>query len=261
MTFSIRQKSFSYIILGVFTMFGIGFLFAKDAKEAWADPVFVEPDKQKVEGVDPQAFKVLFVGNSITRHGVYKELGWNHEAGMAASSEANDYAHITVKLLQKAMPKRKVEFYYGNVNLLINAKEQVKEPLTVLGNNLPKPDLIIVQTGEHEGPNKSNKEVATLYEDKIIKPLVSLKVPILAVGVWYPTDNQPYPAWVKNIDNTYQNICKKYKIDFASVEKYARDPKCRNWGTHDAVKWHPSDAGMNGYATEIMNMFYKMEKK
>lgn len=246
----------SLLSLGIFAVNA-----AADTREKYTDPVFVEPGLQRIETTDPKAYKILFVGNSITRHGVYKEIGWEHEAGMAASAEKNDYAHQTVALLQKEMPERKVEFYYGNVNLLINAPEPVKNVATVFGEKMPKPDLIIIQTGEHEGPKKSAAEVGELYEMKIIRPLAALKVPMLAVGVWYPTENQPYPDWVKRIDAVYREICGKYGIAFASVEMYARNPACRNFGSHPAVKWHPSDAGMTGYANEILKMFQKMELK
>lgn len=38
--------------------------------------------------------KVLFVGNSITRHGPKPDIGWNNDWGMAASSPAHDYVHL-----------------------------------------------------------------------------------------------------------------------------------------------------------------------
>ncbi len=43
------------------------------------------------EGKD---IKVMFVGNSITLHGVLPSIGWNNEWGMAASAKENDYVHI-----------------------------------------------------------------------------------------------------------------------------------------------------------------------
>ena len=45
--------------------------------------------------------KVLFVGNSITLHGVLPEIGWNHRFGMAASSIENDYVHLCMAEIQK----------------------------------------------------------------------------------------------------------------------------------------------------------------
>ena len=45
--------------------------------------------------------KVLFVGNSITRHGVKEDIGWFWDFGMAASSEDKDYVHIVMREINK----------------------------------------------------------------------------------------------------------------------------------------------------------------
>lgn len=45
--------------------------------------------------------RVLFVGNSITRHGVKEEIGWMRDCGMAASCLEKDYVHLVVKGLEK----------------------------------------------------------------------------------------------------------------------------------------------------------------
>ena len=50
---------------------------------------------------DESNVKILFVGNSITLHGILPEIGWNHCFGMAASSRENDYVHVCMKEIQK----------------------------------------------------------------------------------------------------------------------------------------------------------------
>ena len=43
--------------------------------------------------------KVLFLGNSITKHGPKADIDWSGNWGMAASVEANDYVHLVTKAL------------------------------------------------------------------------------------------------------------------------------------------------------------------
>ncbi|MDE6401229.1 MAG: hypothetical protein K2L54_01305, partial [Clostridiales bacterium] len=45
--------------------------------------------------------KILFLGNSITRHGVNKELGWYGDHGMAASCAENDYVHRLISMIER----------------------------------------------------------------------------------------------------------------------------------------------------------------
>ena len=45
--------------------------------------------------------KVLFVGNSITKHAPKPEIGWTNDCGMAASSLDNDYVHLVVKKIKE----------------------------------------------------------------------------------------------------------------------------------------------------------------
>ena len=56
-------------------------------------------------GADNNGLRIMFVGNSITLHGVLKEIGWNNEWGMAASSAENDYVHILISKTKEYDPR------------------------------------------------------------------------------------------------------------------------------------------------------------
>ncbi len=48
--------------------------------------------------------RILFVGNSVTKHGLRPEIGWNRICGMAASDESHDYVHLCVEELKRTNP-------------------------------------------------------------------------------------------------------------------------------------------------------------
>jgi len=58
---------------------------------------FVNPEGRGV--------RVLFVGNSITRHGVAPHIGWNQDWGMAASDISKDYVHILSSKISENDPE------------------------------------------------------------------------------------------------------------------------------------------------------------
>ena len=63
------------------------------AQAQTANPVKITKNGGKI--------RVLFIGNSITRHAPKAELSWYNDCGMAASSEEKDYVHVTIKLLEE----------------------------------------------------------------------------------------------------------------------------------------------------------------
>lgn len=67
-------------------------------------------DKLKHEG--GKGIRILFVGNSITRHEECNSIGWLRDCGMAASSVDKDYVHILEKRVLERFPE--AAFLVGN---------------------------------------------------------------------------------------------------------------------------------------------------
>ena len=78
--------------------------------------------------------KVLFVGNSITKHGVKESIGWTRDCGMAASCEECDYVHIVEKKLKQKYPQLscgilQVAEFERNFDQNFDIKKEYKEAI------------------------------------------------------------------------------------------------------------------------------------
>jgi hypothetical protein len=209
----------------------------------------------------PNAYRILFVGDSITRHGtnpeVLAKLKWDHISGMAASEESKDFAHLLAYRIQEVLPDRKVELYFdgygnGSIGNSPNVAEKVA-PLRGL-----KPNLVVIQLGEHDGPEEGielfkekYQDLVSAFDDLVPRPLV------LCSGPWSPSLNgqSGYGGWSGEIQAAMQQICLKKEIPFASVQDLAEDSSCRGWGENPGVQWHPNDKGQAGYAEKLWKAF------
>jgi len=211
---------------------------------------------------NPKAYRILFVGDSITLHGVGDwtlKMGWDHEAGMAASSAEKDYVHLLATLIQRKLSDRKVEVYYHNYG----GSGATADRLKAIDQVRPvKPHLVVIQLGEHE---KSVADCRSNYRNLLRAFTRFQPTPkIIAVGVWNPNGIGRRTSYDPNgsgaLNNMMKAECAALNIPFASVEKYALDPKCAGWGTHPGVQWHPNDNGHRGYADELFNAFLALDK-
>lgn len=52
----------------------------------------------------PNHIRIMFIGNSMTYHGIKKDIGWNNQCGMAASRKEKDYVHrLETMLFEKGI--------------------------------------------------------------------------------------------------------------------------------------------------------------
>lgn len=99
---------------------------------------------------DNTGIRVLFVGNSITRHGPKPEVGWNKNCGMAASDIDHDYVHLVMQKVRQYDPNAAfsicqvagLERNYDHPEVLDNYREAADFHADIVimffGANVPK---------------------------------------------------------------------------------------------------------------------------
>lgn len=203
----------------------------------------------------PADFRIYFIGDSITRHGFNKEtiakLKWDHVAGMAASSDAKDYANLLAADIRKYLPDKKVRMFFGRGGDSANALKGMDDAARY------QPQLVVVQLGEHVQAKDSREKISGDYAALLdALKMLSSKPLIVCTGVWDPqTGLKKYSGRTALIEEVQREVCLQKNIPFASVEKYALDPGCRGAGGSNGVRWHPNDAGHTGYARELFALF------
>lgn len=90
--------------------------------------------------------EILFLGNSITMHGITEGL-WDYKSGMAASSIQNDYVHILCKELSQRYNVNLRIKIFSIANYERNFVDYKDEYFTFLSEY--SPDIVILQMGEN----------------------------------------------------------------------------------------------------------------
>lgn len=196
-------------------------------------------DYVKIEG--SSGLKILFAGNSITRHWMKPEIGWNNDWGMAASDISKDYVHL---LLNKLKDK------YGDVSHCIVQLSEWERRLTEMNpENFYQearkfaPNVIVMRIAENAYDDKPDE----FYEN--YKKLIDFfnadgkaKV-ILTTSFWNK------PAIDEKIILTAQE--RNYPLvrlgHLGDIDRMMALGKFE----HKGVSIHPNDNGMEAIADAI----------
>ena len=193
--------------------------------------------------------KVLFVGNSITKHGPKKDIDWSGNWGMAASAEANDYVHLVTKALtEKAgvapevMVKNIADFEraYSGYDIAAKMKEAIEF----------KADLIILAIGENVPGLKTAEDKMKLQASvaALLRALKGDRKPAILVRSCFwanaAKDEALHQACAA-VDGIYVNIGSLSK-DEANYARSERPYK------HAGGANHPGDKGMAAIAAALV---------
>ena len=188
--------------------------------------------------------RIMFVGNSITLHGVRESIGWYHAHGMAASTKDNDYVHIVERAVLKRAPHAAFcicqvadwerQYKCGtNTHQLYHAARDFGADIIVIRciENCPASDL---------EPLTFKKELDLLirYLDKNGTAKI-----IITTGFWH------HP-----LDTALREYASKHTLPCIELGDLGEDDTMKAIGLfeHDGVASHPGDKGMEAIASRIM---------
>lgn len=188
--------------------------------------------------------KLLFLGNSITRHGKAENLGWCGDWGMAASSKENDYVHkLTSKFCQKGV---KVSVCIANLSDWERTRNMdllFTKYLSALRFNA---DYVIVRLGENACLDKYLSEFELCYGE--LTDLFSRNgAKIVLTDLFW--EYEPF-------DNFVEELAKARGYAFAEIHDLGNDDAMKAIGkfSHNGVAVHPGDKGMAEIAERIFRV-------
>jgi hypothetical protein len=193
--------------------------------------------------------KILFLGNSITKHGPKADIDWTGNWGMAASEEAKDYVHLVVAAITKSsgqvpevLVKNIADFERAFAGYDFAAKQ--REAIDF------QADLIILAIGENVPAPKSDAEKKD-FEVAVTRLLTALKgdrAPFILVrsGFWANAEK----------DAALRAACATVGGTFVDIGHLGKDEKNYARAERDfknaGVANHPGDQGMAAIAAAIV---------
>ena len=189
--------------------------------------------------------RVLFVGNSITRHAPKADIGWHGDWGMAASALEKDYVHVTLRLLEESFEK--VDFCVLNVadwerqywDTSILSRWQAARDFNA--------DIVIIRVGENIWGVRDYLDSIDLYPhfDEMIRFFASNpSAQIIVTDLFWAKDK---------IDDVIHRVVKNRGYTLVSLGDLgdADENKALGLFEHSGVSHHPSDLGMQRIAERI----------
>lgn len=196
------------------------------------------------EGKASNKNRILFLGNSITKHGPKSDIGWLNDCGMAASSKDKDYVH---RLMYKVY---NLDSYASCCIVQLAEWEYNYWDNQVLKNNYTEvldyhPNIIIVRVVENVPADKlSDYSFADAYEKMLCFFNKDNKAEIiLTTSFW----------WAGQRDDEIRFTANKYGYPIVELGHLGDMDEMKAVGLfeHSGVAAHPGDKGMDAIAEAI----------
>lgn len=198
--------------------------------------------------------KVLFLGNSITKHGPKADIDWSGNWGMAASAEAKDYVHVFTKSLSEKqgstpeiLVKNIADFERAHQGYDFAAK--LKETIDF------QADLIVLAIGENVPALKTEEEAVAFASSvlKLLRTVSGARKPVILVRSCFWT--------VPAKDSCLKLACNEVGGIFVDISALSPDKslygRAEREFKHAGVANHPGDKGMAAIADALMQALAK----
>ena len=193
--------------------------------------------------------RILFVGNSITRHAPKPQIGWHNDWGMAATCKDNDYVHVVQKYVLEKEPDAtfcacQVADWEKNYT---NGQSELDKFIDARNFDA---DIIVMRLIENCNPRTFEKEVFYSEYKKLLDYLnINNRAKIIVTSSF----------WKHPGDDILKHIAGEIFADYIYLGDLGDDSKMRADGLfeHKGVSIHPGDEGMKQIAIRIYD---KLEK-
>lgn len=214
-----------------------------DKNTVKADRQLGELSNITFDNKDGKGVKILFAGNSITRHARKTEIGWDADWGMAASSIDKDYVHVVEKNVSEKDPDAAFcicqvsswEVHYTEGETQFYKFEAAREF---------EADIIVMRQIENCNFRDFDKHVFKVEYEKLVDYLnKSGKAKVIITSSF----------WKHPGDEVLKAIAQERGYDFIYLGDLGEDSEMRADGLfeHSGVAAHPGDKGMEAIATRI----------
>jgi len=197
------------------------------------------------ENPENGGLRIMFVGNSITRHGIAHNLGWHWDWGMAASAKEKDYVHRVISEVEKIR---------NDACFCICQVAEWERKFKTDGEVLPlfasaaefHPDIIVLRLIENAKIPAEDWEEFKAAFGRLIRYLDSqnnAKV-LITTGFW------KHPA-----DGALRQFAEENNLPLVELGDLGELDEMKAVGLfeHTGVAAHPGDLGMERIAERIFN--------
>lgn len=198
--------------------------------------------------------RILFIGNSITLHGVKPNIGWHGLWGMAASAKEKDYVHQTMCMVHEIVPDAgymilqaanwERGFWKGpdSFENLCAAREYGA-------------DILIFRIGENVlGDHMKEYDLTAAFETLIDFLNLTGKAQVIVTDMFWPNPEK---------DESAKRAAEAKKAKFISINHLGTQDEMKAAGLfeHAGVAAHPGDLGMLRIAEALFGEIKDMLKE